>query len=385
MVQILLIDMTDKNALLQSKLHYKILDALRGIAALVVVVFHILEIHSGGDHTKQLLNHGYLAVDFFFILSGYVISYAYDDRWDIMSLGHFFKRRIIRLQPMLIFGAIFGAVLFYFQDSEILGWGRISEVAVWKLLILTSMSFFLIPVGKGLDIRGWNEMFPINGPSWTLFFEEIANISYALVLRRLTNKIMFILVLVAMLFTIHYSLTNPQGDIIGGWAIDDPTQLKIGFIRLAFPFLAGIVLARTVKVGKQKYSFLLASVLLVVCLVMPRIGGHEHLWQNGLYECVCLIIVFPFIVWLGASGEVKGATAKVSDFLGNISYPIYITHFPIVYVYMAWVSNHNYTLEKSWPFAILTMLVSVIVAIAAMRLYDMPTRLWLKSKYLSKK
>ncbi|UII32852.1 acyltransferase [Fulvivirga ulvae] len=376
--------MTESNSLLKSKPHYKILDGLRGVAALVVVLFHVLEIYSGGDHTKQLINHGYLAVDFFFILSGYVISYAYDDRWNIMSLGHFFKRRIIRLQPMLIFGSIFGAVLFYFQYSEILGWSRIAETPVWKVVFLMIMGCFLIPVGKGLDIRGWNEMFPLNGPAWTLFFEEIANISYALILRRLSNKMMSILVLIAMGITVQYALTNPHGDIIGGWAIDDPAQLKIGFTRLAFPFLAGILLARTVKVSKLKNSFLYTSILLITCLSVPRIGGHENFWQNGLYECFCLIVVFPFIVWMGASGEVTGKIAKLSKFLGDISYPIYITHFPIVYIYMAWVSNNNYTLEESWPFAILTMIISIIVAFVAMKLYDMPIRSWLKSKFLTK-
>ena len=63
-----------------SKPHYDILDGLRGVAALLVVVFHLCEAHAT-SHFDQLLNHGYLAVDFFFALSGFVIGYAYDDRW----------------------------------------------------------------------------------------------------------------------------------------------------------------------------------------------------------------------------------------------------------------------------------------------------------------
>lgn len=68
-----------------TKKHYEILDALRGIAAILVIVFHLFEIFSGGDHAKQIINHGYLAVDFFFALSGFVIGYAYDDRWNKMT------------------------------------------------------------------------------------------------------------------------------------------------------------------------------------------------------------------------------------------------------------------------------------------------------------
>ena len=87
---------------LTSKPHYEILDGLRGVAALMVILFHLFEAHAGGNHLTQIINHGYLAVDFFFMLSGFVIGYAYDDRWDRMTLGAFFKRRIIRLHPMVI-------------------------------------------------------------------------------------------------------------------------------------------------------------------------------------------------------------------------------------------------------------------------------------------
>jgi len=366
-----------------SKPHYEILDGLRGVAALLVVLFHVFEIHSHGDHSKQIINHGYLAVDFFFLLSGFVLGYAYDDRWGKMTLKDFFKRRIIRLQPMIIIGSIIGALLFYFQDSPALGWGGINEVPVWKMLLVMLIGFTLIPVGKGLDIRGWNEMHPLNGPTWSLFFEYIANIVYALILRRVSKVVLAILVVVAAGFTIHYALANPNGDIIGGWSIDDSTQLKIGFIRLAFPFLAGLLLARIGKLRYTKNAFLCAALLLVVLLSVPRLGDADSLWLNGLYECFCLIIMFPFIIWLGAGGKVQGYKAsKVCKFLGDISYPIYITHFPIAYVYMAWVTNNNLTLEQSWHYGLLVVIAAVATAYLAMRFYDLPIREWLRKKFL---
>src|SRR5688572_17421292 len=88
---------------LTSKPHYPILDGLRGVAALTVVAFHIFEAHAASRFV-QVINHGYLAVDFFFVLSGFVIGYAYDDRWSKMTIGGFFKTRLIRLQPMVIMG-----------------------------------------------------------------------------------------------------------------------------------------------------------------------------------------------------------------------------------------------------------------------------------------
>jgi peptidoglycan/LPS O-acetylase OafA/YrhL len=103
-----------------SKKHYEILDGLRGIAAIMVVMLHILEIFSGGDHTKLMINHGYLAVDFFFLLSGFVIAHAYDDRWNKMTIGQFFKRRLIRLHPLIIAGMTLGGIFFYFSESSVL-------------------------------------------------------------------------------------------------------------------------------------------------------------------------------------------------------------------------------------------------------------------------
>src|SRR6476620_8209752 len=140
-----------------SKPHYAILDALRGVAALTVVAFHIFEAHATSP-SDQIINHGYLAVDFFFLLSGFVIGYAYDDRWGKMSFGNFLKRRLVRLHPMVVMGTIVGAVCFYFQDGIL--WPGISDVPVWKMLSIMLIGFTLIPVPPSMDIRGWNEMHP---------------------------------------------------------------------------------------------------------------------------------------------------------------------------------------------------------------------------------
>jgi len=150
-----------------SKRHFQILDALRGVAAIVVVLFHVLEIYSNGDHTKQLINHGYLAVDFFFMLSGYVMAHAYDDRWDFMTLKDFFKRRLIRLHPMIILGMTIGALCFYFGESDI--FPKIGETSFWQLMLIMLIGYTLIPIPTSMDVRGWSEMHPLNGPAWSLF------------------------------------------------------------------------------------------------------------------------------------------------------------------------------------------------------------------------
>lgn len=233
--------------------HYPILDGLRGVAAVLVVAFHILEIFSNGDHSKQIINHGYLAVDFFFLLSGYVIAHAYDHRWGTMTLSGFFKRRLVRLHPMIIVGMLIGAVCFYFGVSPM--FPAIESTPVWKMVLVMVIGFTLLPVTKGLDIRGWSEMHPLNGPAWSLFFEYVANIVYALFLRKVSNLALSVLVLIAAVVLVHFAVTNEHGDIIGGWSLD-AEQLRIGFTRVAFPFLAGMLLRRAVSPGNIKNAFL---------------------------------------------------------------------------------------------------------------------------------
>jgi peptidoglycan/LPS O-acetylase OafA/YrhL len=119
------------NSVAPGKNHYVVLDGLRGVASLMVLAFHSLEPFSHGDATKQIINHGYLAVDFFFMLSGFVISYAYDDRWGRMTQWGFYKRRLIRLQPMVIMGSLIGGALFYLQKGS--AFPLIATTPIWKM------------------------------------------------------------------------------------------------------------------------------------------------------------------------------------------------------------------------------------------------------------
>ena len=101
---------TPSAAFSDTKAHYDLLDGLRGVAALMVIWYHIFEGYAFASDTMiTTFNHGYLAVDFFFILSGFVIGYAYDDRWGkSLTMKDFFKRRLIRLHPMVIMGVSSG-------------------------------------------------------------------------------------------------------------------------------------------------------------------------------------------------------------------------------------------------------------------------------------
>jgi peptidoglycan/LPS O-acetylase OafA/YrhL len=367
-------------AYLESKKHYQILDGLRGVAAIMVVAFHVMETFSGGDRFHQLINHGYLAVDFFFLLSGFVVAYAYDDRWEKMTHWQFFKRRLVRLQPMVIMGSIVGAALFYCQQGE--AFPLVASTPVWKLLLVMLVGCSLIPVTPAMDIRGWQEMHPLDGPAWSLFFEYVANILYALVIRRLPQIALAVLVALFGGLLVHYCVTGTQGDVIGGWSVDK-TQLRIGFTRMLFPFFAGMLLCRMGTIIRLKGAFWLCSLLLIVVLSLPRFGGKEHLWLNGLYESLCIIAIFPLIVAIGAGGNLSGRKSTAfCKFLGDISYPLYITHYPLIYVLTAWTANHKVPLKSGLPAGALLLVASILLAYACVKLYDVPVRNWLTQKVL---
>jgi peptidoglycan/LPS O-acetylase OafA/YrhL len=364
-----------------SKQHFLILDALRGIAAIVVVLFHVLEVYSGGSHIDQLINHGYLAVDFFFMLSGYVMAHAYDDRWNTMTIKDFFKRRLIRLHPMIIMGMTVGALCFYFGESAY--FPKIANTSFAQLMLTMLIGYTLIPITTSMDIRGWNEMHPLNGPSWSLFLEYIANILHALILRRLPKLILSILVVLAAVNLIHMAVTSKQGDIIGGWSIE-PEQLRIGFTRLLFPYMAGMLLRRAVNVVNGKQTFLLCGLLLILVLSIPRVGGHENVWMNGLYDSLSVVIVFPIIVYLGAIGKVNGRiTEKVCTFLGDISYPLYILHFPFAYIFYAWVTENKIPMIQGVLVGICLLIVNIVLSYIILKYYDEPVRNWLAKKFIN--
>ncbi|MBS1510847.1 MAG: acyltransferase [Bacteroidetes bacterium] len=381
---------TSASVFSDSKKHYPILDALRGVAAIMVVLFHLLETFTGGDHSKQIINHGYMAVDFFFLLSGFVIGYAYDDRWGKMSLGGFFKRRLIRLHPMIIAGMLIGGMMFYFQDCEF--FNHISAVPVWKMLLVMLVGFTLLPLPVSMDIRGWQEMHPLDGPAWSLFFEYVANILYALIFRHLSKTVLAVLVLVAGAALIHLAAFGTQGDVIGGWSLE-PAQLRIGITRLLYPFLAGLLLSRITKPGSIRNAFFWCSILLALVLAIPRIGTSEHVWMNGLYDSLSIIFIFPLIVYMGASGAINGKfSSTLSKFLGDISYPLYIIHYPFIYTYMAWVAHHKQytdgTTANGFTMLVLgaavVFVISLLVAYACAKWYDEPVRKWLTKRFMGK-
>lgn len=119
---------------------------------------------------------------------------------------------------------------------------------------------------------------------------------------------------------------------------------------------------------------------------MPYFPKTETISVNGIYELFCIMMVFPIIVWLGASSKMMNSfTTKLCKFLGDMSYPLYIVHYPVMYLFYAWlIENGYYTLGETWQVVILVMVLNIALAYLCLKFYDEPVRRWLTKKFMKR-
>ena len=382
----------NKNMSLKSKPRFEGLDGLRGVAAITVVIFHIFELFD--DPAHQIINHGYLAVDFFYALSGFVMGYAYDDRWNKMSLWDFYKRRLIRLHPLVIAGTLVGVCYYFLGESD--PFPNIHNVKPYRFFLTILLNFLMIPTPKSFDIRGWGTTNAFDDTTWTLSYEYLINILYSLIIRRLNNIIIAILIILSGFLTLNVTLNFDifnvlnnrdfrKHTIIGGWELSSQ-EICIGFARLCYPFFSGYLIYRLKLKISIPYSFIICSIILSICLCSPRIS-QERLVINGIYESIVIIIIFPIIIMIGAGDTERNETIiKICKFLGEFSYPLYITHIPLIYCICCWISFHDDNrLFNKIGVSVGSFFIMIFNAYSLMKLYDEPIRKWLVEKYLIKK
>jgi peptidoglycan/LPS O-acetylase OafA/YrhL len=353
------------------KEHFEVLDGLRGSAAFLIVIFHLFNYSFGFQGPWALLKHAYLAVDFFFALSGFVVAYAYDDRWTRITTLQFFRIRLIRLHPLVLIGATLG-LLGYLLDPFSKGMNR-GPLPMVLLAYLTSLLLLPSPPIAGRH----NESQALNGPAWSLMQEYLGNIAYALILRRLRTVTLWIVFAITGLGLIWVG--NFKGSLDGGW---DYPNVWMAPLRLTVSFVLGLSLYRVHdRIRMPKIGLLFLSIALVVCFQMPKFPKAGALDWNGLYDVACVLFLFPVIILCGAHSNAGTGLIRLCKFSGRLSYPLYITHIVFVYVLAgyAWTRNPGTAVIIFWIFIVLPL--AIVVAWFFLKFFDEPVRAWLTRRY----
>ncbi|RPD39577.1 acyltransferase family protein [Chitinophaga barathri] len=353
------------NNIPQAKPHFEVLDGLRGLAALSIVIFHLYEFIIP-DYTLSPIGHGYLAVDFFFCLSGFVIGYAYDERASQMGIMKFFRNRFIRLHPMVVWGSVIGLLGYIFDPFT--GIAMVAEAGWGKIILAFVSSLFLIPFP--LLPGRFNGLFPLNTPAWSLFMEYIINIFYGLVLLRLPKR--WLLVFLATSVVCLMAVARERGWIITGW--DAPTFFD-GFARVGFSFLAGLVIFRFRLIIQHRLNFLFLAALLLGVFIFP------HRDKDWLTEMLLVIVVLPLIVSLGAGATVRGPLKRFCTFTGRLSYPLYMTHIWAIWIFGNYLNKIKPDQAMIYWAATGVFIGSCLLAWLVLRFYDEPVRAWLAKKW----
>lgn len=347
---------------LKTKQHFEILDGLRGIAAIAVVIFHFMEM-AILDYSKNFIGHGFLAVDFFFCLSGFVIGYAYDDRIKKIGIFEFFKSRLIRLQPLVISGSVLGLLAFLFDPFG----GHPELYSAGKLALIFLSSIFMIPYPV-ITERSFN-LFGLNAPSWSLFWEYVANIFYAVFLYRIGRYLLITLTLLSAAAICYVAFHS--GNLMGGWG---GPNFWDGCARISFSFLAGLLIYRSNWIIKNNLGFAGIGILLFLAFIMPF-----NSW-SWLTEPLVVLFYFPLLISLGAGAQLSPGLKKICNFSGKISYPLYMTHYVAIWIFLSYYSRHK--VDHTQLAAIICIGTVLLIGLSwlVMVIYDIPVRKYLSSK-----
>jgi peptidoglycan/LPS O-acetylase OafA/YrhL len=328
--------------------HMIALDGLRGLAAMVVMVHHM------GFWTKSMqFEHAVLAVDFFFILSGFVIAQAYEERLkSSMSFGRFAVLRTVRLYPMIIFAtliAVIGALISTRPGDVNLSGADIVQAAGFAML--------------GLPSPPWvsRDTFPLNPPEWSLFFEIVANFVYAAFIFRLGNRTLAVVIAGVLLL---YAFLSRHYVLNVGFLWND---FGLGFVRVALPYLLGVAIYRLRSAGFlppwRSPLWLLALALLAV-LIVPHLGRVDR-----VFWLIAVAIAFPILVFLATQARPQGE--KLAQIGADISYPLYLIHYPMLVLLVPLLQRTGLSMTATmWCSGLIIMVTSWLVS----HHYDRPVR-----------
>lgn len=346
--------------------HYLVLDLMRGLAALAVLIFHINYMLGS---SFPLLHKGYLAVDFFFVLSGFVICANYNfSVKPLLSFKYFLTARIARLWPLFFIATLFGALMVITKLTRDTGY--FDGERVFGALLLNSV---MLP--SFLYTYNIDRLFLLNGASWSVFFELVINIVFFAALRKLSLRPLLLLCVGFGCILIYVAQTN--GGLDGGWSA---ANFHVGAARVFFGFIAGMVIYH-VSLRVRGYVFGWVGSLGVaagLCLLFVS-GG------NWLIDCLFVIIGFPLLLLLASKCEIEGVFARLGGRLGDISYSVYLFQTPAM-LFVSGVCEFivGKKIAEFAPFSGLFFILGMLgFSYLSWRYFELPARNYLRVKLSS--
>lgn len=338
---------------------FLLLDGLRGVAAFAVILDHV-----PGGWLGEMVPGRYLSVDFFFVLSGFVLAHAYGRRLEAgWSPWAFMTARLVRLYPMYLMALAIGmalAALGVLRGWIGPGWGDIAVVAAFSLLFLPT------PPGGGF---GNGELYPANAPAWSLFFELVANAVYAMLARFLSWRVLG-LILVMGGSAVVFTLARHQGTGGPGWLWP---HLDAGFARVTFGFFAGVAIYRLrgqVKLWAMPWWLAVVAFITVIAVRTP------DEWRV-VYDVAAGLVLMPLLVMFACGAKVTGGVVRVCGVFGRLSYGVYVLHVPLFAALGIAAGAVGVALGEGPALAAGVGLLAALAAAVAHFVYDRPVRRWL--------
>ena len=345
---------------LANRHQFDVLDGLRGLAALAVVVFHFMEFITP-DYHDNFIAHAYLAVDFFFCLSGFVIAYAYDQKLHQMGALTFLKLRLIRLHPLVIIGAVIGLLTFVLDPFS-----NLHHVYANQTVALFVSACLMIPYP--LVRERYFNLFHLNPPTWSLFWEYVANLLYAFVLVKLPPKALWLLTSLAAIGLVHEAYQS--------------TYLGVGFggdnfwgggIRASYSFLAGMLVYRSGWIIRSGLGFGAVGLLLVIVFLIPFSKG-----VNWIVDSAVVLFYFPFLIGLGAGARPGAGSRRICQWSGQLSYPLYMVHYPFLWLVLSYIEVKKPPTSQLIFMTIAGVIFLISLAYGIMLFLDRPIRSYLQ-------
>lgn len=338
---------------------FLLLDGLRGVAAFAVILDHVPSGRLG-----ELVPGRALSVDFFFVLSGFVLAHAYGSRlaggWSPLS---FMRARLIRLYPFYLLGLLIGVGAVGLEFAQGAGWpGWTQFLGCLGLGLL----FMPAPPMSGL---GGGALYPFIGPAWSLFFELLANFVYALVARFLTWRVFAIILPAgAVLLTLslfgHHDVRGP------GWLWP---HFDAGLARVMFAFFTGVAIYRLrSSVRLPALPWWLAVIAFLGVIAVPV--SQSWAW---VYDSLAAIVLMPLLVAFASGTKVSGVVASACTVLGALSYGVYVLHGVLFAALKATLQFFGMEVPNSEPVALLVVAFVALAAAFGYWAYDKPARVWL--------